>query len=174
MFLMAPVPGRSEAPPGLEAYFLDFFDFLAFFAFFAFFAFLAIVSSQGLMDGNATRGMLGGGPTSQHPRMQSQQIRGVLPRTVTSVSARYPQLLCVLARFHAGGGGLRRKNLRAMNDHAARRLGRVNDPPTCRRILHRSGTGRAASLLSSSFQNHGANCSAAGESPLSGLAASYP
>jgi hypothetical protein len=38
------VPGRSEAPPGLEAYF--FFDFLAFFAFFAFFAFLAIVSSQ--------------------------------------------------------------------------------------------------------------------------------
>ena len=50
MFLMAPVPGRSEAPPGLEAYFLDFFDFLAFFAFFAFFAFLAIVSSQGLMD----------------------------------------------------------------------------------------------------------------------------
>jgi hypothetical protein len=99
---------------------LDFFAFLAFFAFFAFFAFLAIVSSQGLMDGNATRGMLGGGPTSQHPRMQSQQIRGVLPRTVTSVSARYPQLLCVLARFHAGGGGLRRKNLRAMNDHAAR------------------------------------------------------
>jgi hypothetical protein len=79
MFLMASVPGRSEAPPGLEGYFLDFFAFLAFFAFFAFFAFLAIVSSQGLMDGNATRGMLGGGPTSQHPRMQSQQIRGVLP-----------------------------------------------------------------------------------------------
>src|ERR1700688_2281369 len=49
----AGVPGRSRAPPGLESYF--FFDFLAFFAFFAFFAFLAIVSSQGLMDGNATR-----------------------------------------------------------------------------------------------------------------------
>jgi hypothetical protein len=31
--------------------------------------------------------------------MQSQQIRGVLPRTVTSVSSRYPQLLCVLSRF---------------------------------------------------------------------------
>jgi hypothetical protein len=61
------VPGRSEAPPGLEGYF--FFDFLAFFAFFAFFAFLAIASSFGLMDGNATRGMLGGGPASQHPRM---------------------------------------------------------------------------------------------------------
>jgi hypothetical protein len=42
------VPGRSEAPPGLENYF--FFLALDFFAFFAFFAFLAIVSSQGLMD----------------------------------------------------------------------------------------------------------------------------
>jgi hypothetical protein len=61
----------------LKSYF--FLDFLAFFAFFAFFAFLAMVSSQGLMDGNATRGMLGGGPASQHPRMQSQQIRGALP-----------------------------------------------------------------------------------------------
>src|ERR1700716_2984014 len=51
------------------------------------------------MDGNATRGMLGGGPASQHPRMQSQQIRGALPRTVTPLSSRYPQLLCVLERF---------------------------------------------------------------------------
>src|SRR5437899_10883279 len=99
MFLMAPVPGRSEAPPGLEGYFLDFLDFLAFFAFFAFFAFLAIVSSQGLMDGNATRGMLGGGPASQHPQSQSQQIRGTLPRAVTSMSLRYPQLLCFLRAF---------------------------------------------------------------------------
>src|SRR5882757_3040058 len=99
MFLMAPVPGRSEAPPGLEAYFLDFFDFLAFFAFFAFFAFLAIASSQGLMDGNATRGMLGGGPASQHPRLQSQQIRRPLPRAVTPLSLRYPQLLCVFGVF---------------------------------------------------------------------------
>jgi hypothetical protein len=88
-------PGRSEAPPGLEGYFLDFFFDFDFFAFFAFFAFLAIVSSQGLMDGNATRGMLGGGPASQHPQMQSQQIRGALPRTVTLLLLRYPQLLCV-------------------------------------------------------------------------------
>jgi hypothetical protein len=55
------VPGRSEAPPGLEGYFLDFFFDFDFFAFFAFFAFLAIASSFGLMDGNATRGMLGEG-----------------------------------------------------------------------------------------------------------------
>src|ERR1700732_1453799 len=93
------VPGRSEAPPGLEGYFLAFFFDFDFFAFFAFFAFLAIASSQGLMEGNATRGMLGGGPASQHPRMQSQQIRGALPRTVTPVSLRYPQMLCILARF---------------------------------------------------------------------------
>jgi hypothetical protein len=52
-----------------------------------------------LMGGNATRGMLGGGPTSQHPRSQSQQIRGPLPHTVTRASSRYPQLLCVLTRF---------------------------------------------------------------------------
>jgi hypothetical protein len=31
--------------------------------------------------------------------MQSQQIRRPLPRTVTPVSLRYPQLLCVLADF---------------------------------------------------------------------------
>jgi len=36
------VPGRSEAPPGLESYFLAFFFDFDFFAFFAFFAFLAI------------------------------------------------------------------------------------------------------------------------------------
>jgi hypothetical protein len=46
-------PGGARLHPGFKSYF--FFDFLAFFAFFAFFAFLAIVSSQGLMDGNATR-----------------------------------------------------------------------------------------------------------------------
>jgi hypothetical protein len=43
--LIAWVPGRSEAPPGLDGYFLAFLVFLAFFAFFAFFAFLAIASS---------------------------------------------------------------------------------------------------------------------------------
>ena len=92
---------RAElsTPPGLEDYFLAFLAFLAFFAFFAFFAFLAIASSFGLMGGNATRGMLGGGPTSQHPRSQSQQICRPLPHTVTRASSRYPQLLCVLPRF---------------------------------------------------------------------------
>jgi hypothetical protein len=78
-FLIGWVPGRSEAPPGLESYFLDFFFDFDFFAFFAFFAFLAIASSFGLMDGNATRGMLGGGPASQHPRLQSNRFAGCCP-----------------------------------------------------------------------------------------------
>ena len=47
-------PGGTERSTRAEIHF--FLAFLAFFAFafFAFFAFLAIVSSQGLMDGNAT------------------------------------------------------------------------------------------------------------------------
>ena len=80
---LAGCPGGAKTPPGLEDYFLAFLAFFVFFAFFAFFAFLAIASSFGLMGGNATRGLLGGGPTSQHPRKQSQQIRRPLPRTVT-------------------------------------------------------------------------------------------
>src|SRR5712691_12000501 len=45
--------------------------------------------------------MLGGGPASQHPRTQSQQIRGAMPRAVMSMSSRYPQLLCILTLFFA-------------------------------------------------------------------------
>jgi hypothetical protein len=63
-------------------------------------------SSQGSMDGNATRGMHGGGPPSQHPRIRSQQIRRPLPRTVTPVSSRYPQLLCIFWRFLPAERGL--------------------------------------------------------------------
>ena len=87
-------PGGARLHPGFEDYF--FFDFLAFFAFFAFFAFLAMVSSsQGLMDGNAT---------PRHARRRAslatssapiEQIRGALPRTVTPLSSRYPQLICI-------------------------------------------------------------------------------
>src|ERR1700675_3982337 len=103
-------PGGRGSTPGFEAFF--FFDFLAFFAFFAFFAFLAIVSSQSLMDGNATRGMLGGGPASQHPRTQSQQIRRHVPHTVTSLSLRYPQLLCIFGAFSCLRCALRCKKSR--------------------------------------------------------------
>src|ERR1700733_4652945 len=117
--------------PGWKNYFLAFFAFLTFFAFFAFFAFLAIASSFGLMEGNATRGMLGGGPTSQHPRMQSQQIRRLLPRTVTPVSLRYPQLLWVLMRISPARCDRRHQNAwRAGSERAVR----VNDAPTGERI----------------------------------------
>src|SRR5882724_7371536 len=45
--------------------------------------------------------MLGGGPASQHPRYQTQQIRRRLPRAVTLQSSRYPQLLWVYGSFRA-------------------------------------------------------------------------
>ena len=90
-------PGGAKAPPGLEGYF--FFAFLAFLAFFAFFAFLAIASSFGLMGGNATRGMLGGGPASQYPQIQSHQIRSALLHTAMPLSSRYPQLLRAFTGF---------------------------------------------------------------------------
>src|SRR6185503_12839130 len=47
------------------------------------------------------RGMLGGGPASQHPRSQSHQIRRPMPRPVMALSSRYPQLLCILTEFSA-------------------------------------------------------------------------
>jgi hypothetical protein len=144
---------------------LDFFFDFDFFAFFAFFAFLAIVSSQGLMDGNATRGMLGGGPASQHPRIRSQQIRGALPRTVTPVSSRYPQLLCVLTPFYPCDARSIAKIARRERSYRPRASAGLTmrqradafwidpeQPPEGMfwRIMR-----------SSSFQNHGADCSAA-------------
>src|SRR5258708_5706720 len=156
----------------LEAYF--FFDFLAFFAFFAFFAFLAIVSAQSLMDGNATRGMLGGGPASQHPQIQSQQIRSPLPHTVTSLSLRYPQLLCIFGVFCAVDALRAAKNRAAGDDRTASR--RVNYAPTWRGAVHRSGTAAPhpsapAPIFINSKPRHGLR--SRGESPLSGANALY-
>ena len=87
--------------PGSQGYFLPFFDFLAFFAFFAFFAFLAIVSSQGFNGlKRDTRGMLGGGPASQNPRSQTQQIRGVLPPLSPQCHPLIHSCYAFLASFH--------------------------------------------------------------------------
>src|ERR1700737_3371040 len=73
------VPGRSEAPPGLEGYF--FFDFLAFFAFFAFFAFLAIASSFGLWM------------ETRHEACSAEgQPRNILKRNPNRFAARCPAL----------------------------------------------------------------------------------
>ncbi len=67
--------GSTRAKKKKLRYF--FFAFLAFFAFafFAFFAFLSHSILSRVQWLNATRGMLGGGPASQHPRLQTQQIR---------------------------------------------------------------------------------------------------
>ena len=104
--------------------------------------------------------MLGGGPASQYPRTQSQQICGALPRTVTPVSSRYPQLLCVLACV-------------------AGVLAIVN--PDWRRATARSGRRRAHALVRpvrrrsrSLNQNQSADCARRGESPLSDAVASCP
>jgi hypothetical protein len=48
--------------------------------------------------------------------MQFEQIRGALPRTVTPVSLRYPQLLCVLSCF----GGIFATDDMVRNDRSAR------------------------------------------------------
>jgi hypothetical protein len=86
---------------------------LAFFAFFAFFAFLAMVFIlSGLMDGNAT---------PRHARRRAslatssppiEQIRGALPRSVTSLSSRYPQLICIFALFCRFSRVMRRRKAR--------------------------------------------------------------
>jgi hypothetical protein len=122
------------------------------------------------MGGNATRGMLGGGPASQHPRMQSQQIRGALPRTVMPVSSRYPQLLCIFGAFSPPRmRSAPQKSSRAANDRTTRAASAG---------LTIADSGGASALIrnrrapSSSIQNHGADCSRRGESPLSGVAAS--
>jgi hypothetical protein len=143
---------------------------LAFFAFFAFFAFLAMVSSSQGLNGNATprhawrRASLA---TSSAP---IQQIRGALPRTVTPLSSRYPQLLCIFGTISPSEWILRRKNRnRRERSHLSRGLVRVNDAPTLRCILRRSGTGSGPA--SSSIQNHSADCTGRGEIPLNGAAA---
>jgi len=173
--IMPGCPGEARLHPGFEGYFLDFFFDFDFFAFFAFFAFLAIVSSQGLMDGNATRGMLGGGPASQHPRIRSQQIRGALPRTVTPVSSRYPQLLCVLTPFLPRDALSIAKNRAPRTIASPPRLGRVNDAPTCRCILDRSGTAAGGHVLADHavfiISTPRRGLLRRGETPLSGAAA---
>ena len=88
-------PGGAEHSTRAGTSLLGLLGLLGLLRLFRLLRFLSHSILSGLMDGNATRGMLGGGPTSQHPQMQSQQIRRPLPRAVTPLSSRYPQLLCV-------------------------------------------------------------------------------
>src|SRR5665213_3610592 len=121
------------------------------------------------MEGNATRGMLGGGPASQHPRMQSQQIRDALPRTVTPVSLRYPQLLSVLMRIPPARCGQRRRERCA---RAAIAPSGLTAPQCAGASCTDPEQPPATPRRRSSIQHHSVDCAAAGQVPLSVAAAS--
>src|SRR5271163_2409871 len=91
-------PGRSEAPPGLEELLLlRLLGLLRLFRLLRFLSHSILSGFNGLK--RDTRGMLGGGPASQYPRNVIEQIRVLLPHSVTPLSLRYPQLLCIFAPF---------------------------------------------------------------------------
>ena len=166
-------PGGAKAPPGLEGYF--FFAFLAFFAFFAFFAFLAIASSFGLMEGNATRGMLGEGYSLATASIAiPTDSRGAASHCHLSVIT----LSTVVMRFRRlFGGAMRfpRKSSWRANARSAhfRFKARVNDASMDGRVLRRSRTNarwQRQLVFTNSKPRRG--LIRRGESPLSGAVAS--
>ena len=134
----AGVPGRSEAPPGPEGYFLDFFFDFDFFAFFAFFAFLAIVSSQGFNGWKRdTRHARRRASLATSSKVIPTDSRRAAPRCHVGVIA----LSTADMRFDAFFAARRASSRKFLARRGrSRRLGRVNDAPTLRRILDRSGT----------------------------------
>jgi hypothetical protein len=109
--------------------------------------------------------MLGGGPASQHPRLQSQQIRGTLPRTVTLASLRYPQLLWILPWFcRHDAAGVGEKFTPPRDRAAASGLTMLQHGASCSDPEHKGGV---------AFINSKPQCGLRrrGESPLSGAAA---
>ena len=169
------MPGQSEAPPGRRS----LLGLLGLFCLLRLFSLLRFLSHNiliWLMDGNATRGMLGGGSTSQHPRMQSQQIRAVKPRAVTPLSLRYPQLLCIFARFRTKFGRSASSDVSQRRETSCDRSGpgRVNKTPMPAMHLPRRGTAERLRVRSSSIQHHAADCEGGIESPLSDQAACCP
>jgi hypothetical protein len=136
-------PGGVELHPGFEKLLL-----LGFLGLLRLLRLLRFLSHSILSGFNGwkrdTRGMLGGGPASQHPRNVIQQIREALPRAVTALSLRYPQLLCVFDGFLAA------KPRTAADRRRRARLVRVNDAPT--RPVDRIVADRFP--RSSRFQNH--------------------
>ena len=170
------VPGQSEAPPGRRSL-LGLLGLLCLLRLFSLLRFLShSILIWVLMDGNATRGMLGGGPTSQHPRNQSQQIRRPLPRAVTSLSLCYPQLLCVLARFRTKFGRSPSSDAprAAPRGTTASGPAKVNKTPRCLAHPSRCVTkaGVACGLFIDSKPRWG--LPARVESPLSAAAACCP
>ncbi|HET6839054.1 MAG TPA: hypothetical protein VFH41_04885 [Bradyrhizobium sp.] len=162
-------PGGAKAPPGLEGYF--FFDFLAFFAFFAFFAFLAIASSFGLMEGNATRGMLGEGYSLATASMTiPTDSQAAAPRCHLVVIA-LSTVVTHFWRVFAARDASSRKFSGAVNERtaAASIRARVKDASSGLRIVHRFGARAAVAFFTNSKPHPGLY--GRGESPLSGAVA---
>jgi hypothetical protein len=164
-------PGGAGAPPGLEGYF--FFAFLAFFAFFAFFAFLAIASSFGLMEGNATRGMLGEGYSLATASMMiptdSQAAAPHCHLVVIALSTVVMRFWCIFAATDASS----RKSSGALSERTADASGRarVKDASNASHSLHRFGAHAVdgATIFTNSKPQPGFY--GGGESPLSGAVA---
>jgi hypothetical protein len=164
-FLVVECPGGAKPHPGFEGYF--FFAFLAFFTFFAFFAFLAISSSLGLMEGNATRGMLGDGygvatasmtiPTDSQATASHSRVNVIALSTVVVRSERFfVPAMRWQPPFFARVGARLRLTMRQFGP----------------RTLHRSGAG-VVILRRAFFTNSKPRCGFYGrsESPLSDIAA---
>jgi hypothetical protein len=174
IILLASGPGRSELHPGFEGYF--FFAFLAFFTFFAFFAFLAIASSFGLMEGNATRGMLGEGYSlATASNMIPTDSRRAALHCHLSVIA----LSTVVMRFwriFAGAIRLARKSSCSAepSDHGRRSVAGLTMRQCERGVLHRSERARDGSNVRAVFTNSKPKrrLYRHGESPLSVAVAS--
>jgi hypothetical protein len=164
-------PGGAGAPPGLEGYF--FFAFLAFLAFFAFFAFLAIASSFGLVEGNATRGMLGEGYSLATASMTiPTDSQAAAPRCHLVVMA----LSTVVTRFwriFATREASPRKFPGELSERTADASlrARVKDASSGLRIVHRlcARAADGAAIFTNSKLQPG--FSWRGESPLSGAVA---
>jgi hypothetical protein len=155
-------PGGAVLHPGLKSL-LGLLGFLCLLRLFRLLRFLShSILIWVLMGGNATRGMLGGGPASQYPQIQSHQIRSALLHTAMPLSSRYPQLLRVFTGFSPVA--MRRAPQNRLTPPDLRRSSggvTVNEVRRPAPFLHRSGTGECRQFSSSSIQHHGVECCAA-------------
>jgi hypothetical protein len=136
-------PGGTERSTRAEIHF--FLAFLAFFAFafFAFFAFLAIVSSQGLMDGNAT-------PRHAWRRASLATSSITIPPDSPADAAPRHGVVIALSTVVMHFDGLIHRNAGSSTPSASRA----------------SCLTRPERARSSSFQNHGADYLGVGDGPL--------
>jgi len=136
-------PGGTERSTRAKIHF--FLAFLAFFAlaFFAFFAFLAIVSSQGLMDGNAT-------PRHAWRRASLATSSITIPPDSLADAAPRHGVVIALSTVVMHFYGLIHRNAGSSTPSASRA----------------SCLTRPERARSSSFQNHGADYLGVGDGPL--------